>query len=105
MTESVQFGESVSADSVRVKESAVLSRVRLRAWRRALWLRRVWSADENATNLAITHHEADRILADPSEIRQAEVSFYESNNQARELSQLIALADFAAPLQHERRGT
>jgi AAA+ superfamily predicted ATPase len=77
-------------------ERAVLSRVRLRARRRALWLRQSWSSDENATGLAITHTEADRILADPSEIKQAEVSFYESNQQARELSRLIVLADKGA---------
>jgi len=92
MTGNFQFASATG--SVYLTERPVLSRVRLRARRRALWLRQLWSSDDgNATGLAITHDEVDRILADPAEIKQAEISFYESNQQAQELSRLIVLAD------------
>ncbi len=96
MTGNFQFA-SATGSSLYSMERPTLSRVRLRARRRALWLRQLWSSDDgNATGLAITHSEVDRILADPSEIKQAEISFYDSNQQARELSRLIVLADKCA---------
>src|ERR1700722_4096584 len=92
MTQNFQFASATG--SLYSTERPVLSRVRLRARRCALWLRQLWSSEDgNATGLAITHNEVDRILADPSEVKQAEISFYESNQQARELSRLIVLAD------------
>jgi hypothetical protein len=95
MTGNFQFASATG--SVYSTERSVLSRVRLRARRRALWLRQLWSSDDgNASGLAITHSEVDRILADPAEIKQAEISFYESNQQARELSHLIVIADKSA---------
>ena len=96
MTGNFQFA-SATGSSLDSMERPTLSHVRLRARRRALWLRQLWSSDDgNATGLAVTHSEVDRILADPSEIKQAEISFYESNQQARELSRLIVLADKCA---------
>lgn len=96
MKQSFEFAAAISADLVRAAEPALLSRVRLRARRRALWLRTLWASDENATGLAITHTEADRIMAEPSTLRRAEIAFYESNGEARELSRRIVLADKAA---------
>ena len=92
MTQNFQFASATG--SLYSTERPVLSRVRLRARRRTLWLRQLWSSDDgNASGLAITRNEVDRALADPAEIKQAETSFYESNQQARELSRLIVLAD------------
>lgn len=91
MSSAVQFTERA-----QMAEPPFVTLVRLRARRRALWLRELWSADANVRNLVITHNEADRILEDPGELLRAEILFYESNEQAHELSWLIALADKAA---------
>jgi ATPase family associated with various cellular activities (AAA) len=88
MTSAVQFGEQV-----RMAEPPFMALVRLRARRRTLWLRELWSGETNVRDLAITDDETDRILADPVENAQAEVTFYESNAKARELSRLCVLAD------------
>jgi AAA+ superfamily predicted ATPase len=74
-------------------EIPFLARVRLRARRRALWLRALWSADENERALAITENEVARILTDPAEMADAELAFYRSNAAARELTHLIEQAD------------
>ena len=96
MTSSYQFAAPAVAESRLAEEPAVLSRVRLRARRRALWLRKLWSSDENLGQLAITHGEADRLLVDPLDMRKAERGFYEMNDLAHELGRLITLADHAA---------
>jgi AAA+ superfamily predicted ATPase len=83
-------------EQVRSSEPAFLIRTRLRAQRRALWLRAQWSADAAAKGIAITHDEVDRILLDPAESADAEFRFYAEHPETRELSRLIEEADEAA---------
>jgi len=74
-----------------------LDRVRLRAMRRALWVR-ASSATEHAAameGMAIFHAEVERILEDPREQRTQEKEFYRSNAEAKRLSELIRAADKA----------
>lgn len=80
---------------LRRAEPAYLTRIRLRAQRRTLWLRSLWgqSATEPAQGLAISHDEVDRILAGPSEMQRAEVAFYDMDPAARELAPYILGAD------------
>ncbi|HME37161.1 MAG TPA: ATP-binding protein [Candidatus Sulfotelmatobacter sp.] len=93
MTTSMQTRERVVA-----AEPVFLRRTRLRAQRRALWLRALWSLDANEKGFAITHNEVDRILNDPAETAEQEAKFYEENREARELTRLIAEADDSAQL-------
>jgi len=77
---------------------AFLERIRLRARRRALWMRVLWSNDGNAATqgLAISHAEVDRILADHGEITRAEKAFYQQDAAALQLSAGIEAADRVA---------
>lgn len=78
-----------------------MTRVRLRAQRRLLWLQKLWSPQitEGAGGLAITPAEVDQILTDPAERDAAEKSFYLNDREARQISEQIddvdrqALAD------------
>jgi hypothetical protein len=69
-----------------------LTEVRLRAARRVLWLRYLWSGhsygDEHL--LAISHSEVDRALAPKPAASDAEQAFYHSDEHAAELSAEIA---------------
>jgi hypothetical protein len=58
-------------------EPGWLSEVRLRATRRVLWLRHLWSSHhyENEHLLAISHSEVDRALAPPEDLLEAEAEF------------------------------
>ena len=68
-----------------------LAEVRLRAARRVLWLRQLWSArayrDEHL--LAISHSEVDRALAPMSAAADAERAFYRADESAKELTDAI----------------
>jgi hypothetical protein len=78
-----------------VTEPGWLTEVRLRAARRVLWLRHLWSAHayEDERMLAITHSEIDRTLAPHAETVEAEQAFYRSDEHARAVSaQIAALA-------------
>ena len=57
-------------------EPPFVTRVRLRAQRRVLWMRALWTAEQSgpAQGLAITHGEVDRITADPAEIASQEAA-------------------------------
>jgi AAA+ superfamily predicted ATPase len=77
-------------------ELAVLSRVRLRARRRALWLRSLWEAEQAPKSMAIAPEEVDRVLTSPAEAAEVELAFYERNSEARILERLIRAADEAA---------
>jgi AAA+ superfamily predicted ATPase len=72
-----------------------LAEVRLRALRRVLWLRRLWSEShyEGEHLLAIGHGEVDRALASPAEAAQAERAFYRSDERAAATSAQIAALD------------
>jgi hypothetical protein len=82
-----------------------LSEVRLRAFRRVLWLRHVWSGHhyESEHLLAISHSEVDRVLTPPAEVVQAEQAFYRSDERAAAATtQIAALTERPsdAPLRH-----
>ena len=89
----------------RAAEPRWLTEVRLRASRRALWLRHLWSQPyaEGEHLLAISHSEVDRALASPAEAAEAERAFYRSDERAAAVSaQIAALAERPedARLQH-----
>jgi hypothetical protein len=72
-----------------------LAEVRLRASRRVLWLRHLWSGHhyEGEHLLAISHSEVDRALAAPAEAAEAEQAFYRSDERAVAVTvQIAALA-------------
>jgi ATPase family associated with various cellular activities (AAA) len=77
----------VPVDSMSA-EPAWLSEVRLRAGRRALWLRSLWAGSpypgENA--MAISHSEVDRAMAPAGELAEAERRFYREDATAAAVS-------------------
>jgi AAA+ superfamily predicted ATPase len=77
-------------------EPAFVARIRLRAQRRALWLRSQWAEAAGGAGLAIAHDEVDRILADAGARARAERQFLERDPGARALGPAIAAADRAA---------
>jgi AAA+ superfamily predicted ATPase len=77
-------------------EPAFMARIRLRAQRRVLWLRRLWAADAGGgLGLAISHNEVDRILRGAGELADAELAFHTSDPEARALAEPIRAADAA----------
>jgi AAA+ superfamily predicted ATPase len=84
-----------SAAIASAAEPRWLAEVRLRAYRRALWLRRLWSERpyEGEHLLAISHSEVDRALASPIGIAEAERAFYRSDERAAAASAQIAELD------------
>jgi AAA+ superfamily predicted ATPase len=71
-----------------------VTEVRLRASRRVVWLRHLWSEHryEGEHLLAISHSEVDRALASPAEATAAEQAFYRSDQRAAAVTaQLTAL--------------
>ncbi len=89
---SARTGEAKSAElnsaESTVGEPRWLAEVRLRAARRVLWLRQLWSGqgyrDEHL--LAISHSEVDRALAPGPVAADAEQAFYRSDELAKELT-------------------
>ncbi len=75
-----------------VLEPTLLAPVRLRARRRALWLKAVWSADP-ARDMAITPEEVERHLADGGTMAEAEARYYAADAPAREISRRLAEAE------------
>lgn len=73
---------------------AFLPRVRLRAERRVLWLRRLWGSAADTRALAITDDDVDQILGDPAALDAAERAF--QRGEARELTERIEQADLLA---------
>jgi len=76
---------------------AVVQRIRLRATRRVVWLRRFWAsaAYESDRGMAISHGEIDRILTDPHTLASLEAAFYEDDPSCRTLRAEIDAADAA----------
>ena len=72
-----------------------LTRVRLRAQRRVLWMQALWSNNlmDAERGLVITPEEVNHILSDPQAMAEAELAFYETDPTARQLSQAIQEAD------------
>src|SRR5262249_6969698 len=77
-------------------EQGVVARVRLRARRRALWLRVLWEPETVPKTVAIAHEGVDRGLTSPAEAAEAEAHFYERDSEAQMLGGLIEAADGAA---------
>ena len=71
-----------------------LAEVRLRAARRVLWLRHLWSQPgyEGEHLLAISHSEVDRALLPPAEVADAEQAFYRSDERAAAIGAQIGLS-------------
>jgi AAA+ superfamily predicted ATPase len=86
---------TIETDLTAENTAAFLTRIRLRARRRVLWMRFLWSTDPHGANqgLAITHAEVDRILADQSRMAQQELAFYASDPGAIEFDKEIREAD------------
>lgn len=80
-------------------EPCWLAEVRLRAARRVLWLRQLWSGhgygDEHL--LAISHSEVDRALAPRSAMADAERAFYRDDQRAKELTAEIERLSASPP--------
>jgi AAA+ superfamily predicted ATPase len=90
--------------TLRSAEPVFVSRVRLRAQRRVLWLRRLWAEAAPGQGLSIPHEEVDRVLADQEARAEAERTFYEADAEARALTeQLPALDAWAADAPSWRR--
>jgi AAA+ superfamily predicted ATPase len=72
-------------------EPAWLTEVRLRAVRRALWLRSLWAENSypGEDAMAISHSEVDRALASASDLAQLERHFYHEDPTAAQLSQAL----------------
>jgi len=79
-------------DAAVPAEPRWLAEVRLRAARRAAWLRHLWSAQQygDERQMAISHSEVDRALTDPAEAARAERAFYVSDRAAAAASARIA---------------
>ena len=80
----------------RAAEPCWLTEVRLRASRRVLWLRHLWSQPgaDGEQLLAISHGEVDRALMPPAGMAEAEQAFYRSDERAAAVSaQITALAE------------
>lgn len=72
-----------------------LTRVRLRAQRRVLWMQTLWSNHllDAEQELVITPDEVNRILIEPQAMAEAEAAFYQTNSSARQVSQAIQESD------------
>jgi predicted kinase len=96
IAEPIESAESPTRSETLI-EAPFVHRVRVRARRRALWLREMWSRGgaDPAQGLAIPHAEVDRILEDPTALAQAENAFYESDPASAALAHDIHIADEA----------
>lgn len=86
---------AVAVDLDSPGEAVFLQRIRLRAQRRALWLKSLYAPDVagEVDYAAIGHAELDRILSGPSLGSEREAAFYRENPAARRLGEAIRLAD------------
>jgi predicted kinase len=76
-------------------EPCWLTGVRLRASRRVLWLRDLWSRPgyEDEHLLAVSHSEVDRALTAPGDAAEAERAFYREDERAAAMGTQIAALD------------
>lgn len=82
------------------EEPPWMTRIRLRAQRRILWMRSHTPSDDDwpdthefVGNPIITDNEVNRILADPQVLAIAEAEFYEHDDVAQSLNRQIKMAD------------
>ena len=89
------MNENETTNRLRSAEPAFITRIRLRARRRMIWLRHLWgtSLADAEQGLAISHNEVDRILAGTEQDASAESIFYETEATARQLSRQIHAID------------
>ncbi len=71
------------------------ARVKLRARRHVLWLRRLWESTPGALGLSISFEEVERLLVDEEVRARAEEAFYRCDPAARALAEPIRAADAA----------
>lgn len=76
------------------QEHPITASIRLRAMRRALWMRTLWNYESaDAHPAAIQHEEVDRILLDPTITAEAEAHFYATNENALLLAKQLAYVE------------
>src|SRR5262249_34713903 len=95
MVVGTQVADQIRGRDVDGAEPPFVTRVRLRAQRRVLWMRALWSAEQSGPvqGLAISHAEVDRITADAAQVAAQETLFYREDPAAWKLGRLIELAD------------
>lgn len=95
MVVDTQVEDQIRGRDAGVAEPRFVTRVRLRAQRRVLWMRALWTAEQSAPiqGLAISHAEVDRITGDAAQIAAQEALFYREDPVACKLAGLIDLAD------------
>lgn len=102
MVVDTQVDAQIQAREQDAVEPPFVTRVRLRAQRRVLWMRALWTAEQSGPvqGLAISHGEVDRITADPAQVASQEAIFYQDDPTASRLGKEIEAAD--AQLAQER---
>jgi predicted kinase len=95
-----------TAPPTATRQRSFVTRIRLRARRRALWLRHLWAAGQADSDrwLAISHGEVDRILVGGAELREAEMAFQASDPACLELETELEAADRDAFADERWRG-
>jgi hypothetical protein len=93
-----ELAETAQA-AVHGRYDAFLTRIRLRARRRVMWMSAYWAQAQGTERLAISPEEVNRILDDPAETAASETAFYQADAVARQLSQEIDAAD--AEFEHQ----
>lgn len=98
MVVDTQMDAQIQAPEAKVAEPPFVTRVRLRAQRRVLWMRALWTAEQSGPvqGLAISHAEVDRITSDPSQVALQEATFYQEDPAASRLAKQIEAADAQA---------
>jgi len=84
-----------TTDKLHNTELLFVTRVRLRAQRRMLWLHHLWgrSFADNEQVLAISHTEVERILAGAERDTDAESLFYKQEHAAQQLGKEIRIVE------------
>jgi AAA+ superfamily predicted ATPase len=84
-------------EALRIVEPAYRARIRARARRKVLWLRRLWATGlvEQDKQSPVGHGDIDRILLSPDELAGLEYEFYASDDEAQALSPVIDATDQA----------
>lgn len=79
-------------------EPAFVTRIRVRARRRVLWLRQLWAMGLAAagSEFGVTHRDVDRLLTEPDLLASAEETFYATDPISLELEEYLHEADAAA---------
>lgn len=89
------MSDNEKTERLRSAEPAFMTRIRLRARRRMIWLRHLWGKNlqDAEQGLAISHGEVDRILIGTERDASAESAFYETDTTVRLLNGQIHAID------------